>query len=144
MKKYQKLHDGIYMGGADDVEDMVKNEKCDVIIDLRDEVSAPSTENPNLEYIHIPLIDGEQTEDQDQSLKNAINTVIQASKEGKTVAFHCAAGRNRTGSVAIGTLISLGLFDTYEDAEKEAQRLRPEIIIKKPLKESLNRMFPKE
>jgi len=38
-KNYQELvNNRIYIGGADDVEDLMKNEKIDIIFDLRAEV----------------------------------------------------------------------------------------------------------
>jgi hypothetical protein len=43
MSTYQKLHDGIFIGGATDIEELVSHEGCNVIIDLRSEASEPST-----------------------------------------------------------------------------------------------------
>jgi protein-tyrosine phosphatase len=93
--------------------------------------------------MHLPIVEDEEGNGQDDALQKAISKVVESYKAGKKVAFHCSAGRNRTGSVAIGTLLSLGLSDTIENAEKEAQRIRPEINVKASLKESLQRLFPK-
>lgn len=139
---YHELHKGIFIGGAKDIEDAVNKEGCNVVIDLRSETSEPSTTAQKVEYIHIPIVEDEEGSGQDDALQKAIETVVEANKAGKKVAFHCTAGRNRTGSVAIGTLLSLGLSDSIENAEKKAQDVRPEINVKATLKESLERLFP--
>lgn len=139
---YHELHKGIFIGGAKDIEDAVNKESCNVVIDLRSEATEPSTTAENIEYIHIPIVEDEDGSGQDEALQKAIETVVEAYNAGKKVAFHCSAGRNRTGSVAIGTLLSLGLSDSIENAEKKAQGVRPEINVKVPLKETLQRLFP--
>jgi protein-tyrosine phosphatase len=140
--RYHELHERILIGGANDIEDAVKQEGCNVVIDLRSEAPEPSTTSKNVEYIHIPIVEDGGGNGQDDALHRAIETVVESYKVGKKVAFHCSAGRNRTGSVAIGTLLSLGRSDTIENAEKEAKRIRSEINVKTPLKESLERLFP--
>jgi len=72
-----------------------------------------------------------------------IDYVIQAQKEGKKVYFHCSGGRNRTGTVAMGTLLQMGKANTVEDAEKQAVAIRPIINVKPELKEVLHNMFEK-
>jgi protein-tyrosine phosphatase len=47
---------------------------------------------------HYPIV--ENRNDQEESIKSAIQAVTEAVKEGKKVFFHCAGGRNRTGTVA--------------------------------------------
>jgi len=53
-KNYNELvKNRIYFGGADDVKDMMENEKADVIFDLR----AESHENKSgYDRIHIPIV----------------------------------------------------------------------------------------
>ena len=65
-KNYQELvKDHSYIGGADDVEDMMGNEKVDVIFDVRAE--AP-TEVSKCNRIHSPILDDAAL--QDESVKN--------------------------------------------------------------------------
>ena len=57
-KKYHALHeDKIFMGGAAEVEAMVKNEGVEVVIDLRGEATECAYPNANVEWIQIPLGD---------------------------------------------------------------------------------------
>ncbi|OPH62169.1 hypothetical protein BC351_02765 [Paenibacillus ferrarius] len=112
-KEYQSLHeDRIFIGSAGDVTRLIEEEQCDVIVDLRAEVEEISLPE-YVERIHIPLID--QQESQEEQILSAANEVVRHYREGKKVALHCAAGRSRTGSVAIVTLLSLGLFSDIED-----------------------------
>ena len=137
-KNYQELvKDRIYIGGADDVEDMMENEKVDIIFDLRAE--APKEES---EYnrMHSPIVD--DADQQDESVKKSIDHVVNAYNEGKNVYFHCQGGSNRTGTVAIGTLLALGKASTIEEAEEMAKTARPKINVKPEMKESLKRIFP--
>ncbi|QOK29962.1 dual specificity protein phosphatase family protein (plasmid) [Cytobacillus oceanisediminis] len=135
-KNYHELiKDRIYIGGADDVKEMIRNEKADVIFDLR-------AEAPEADYdrIHSPIVD--DAENQDESIKLSIEHVVNAYNEGKKVYFHCAGGSNRTGTVAIGSLLSLGKAKTIEEAEEMAKAARPKINVKPEMKESLHRLFP--
>ncbi|MCM3708800.1 dual specificity protein phosphatase family protein [Cytobacillus firmus] len=135
-KNYHELiKDRIYIGGADDVKEMLRNEKAEVIFDLR-------AEAPEVDYdrIHSPIVD--DAENQDESIKQSIEHVVNAYNEGKKVYFHCAGGSNRTGTVAIGSLLSLGKAKTIEEAEAMAKTARPKINVKPEMKESLHRLFP--
>ena len=137
-KNYQELvKDRIYIGGADDVEDMMENEKVDVIFDLRAE--AP-TEESKYNRVHSPIVD--DADQQDESIKKSIDQVVNAYNEGKNVYFHCQGGSNRTGTVAIGTLLALGKASTIEEAEEMAKTVRPKINVKPEMKESLKRIYP--
>ncbi|MCA1318948.1 dual specificity protein phosphatase family protein [Bacillus tianshenii] len=137
-KSYQALMENIFIGGADQAREAHQNEGLDVIIDLR-------AESDNLEdglpRIHLPIVDDEAK--QDESVKRAIDYVVQAQKEGKKVYFHCSGGRNRTGTVAMGTLLQMGKANTVEDAEKQAVAIRPIINVKPELKEVLHNMYQK-
>ncbi|SEM55144.1 thioredoxin reductase (NADPH) [Mesobacillus persicus] len=137
-KNYQALiKDRVFIGGADDVQDVMETEKADVIFDLRAE--AP-TENSDFNRIHRPIVDDK--ENQEESVKQAIDHVLDAYHKGKKVYFHCGGGSNRTGTVAIGTLLALGEANTIDEAEAKAQSVRPKIKVKPEMKEALKRIFP--
>ena len=137
-KNYQELvKDRIYIGGADDVEEMMKNEKVDIIFDLRAE--AP-TEESKYNRVHSPIVD--DADRQDESVKKSIDHVMNAYHEGKNIYFHCQGGSNRTGTVAIGTLLALGKASTIEEAEEMAKNARPKISVKPEMKEALKRIYP--
>ena len=137
-KNYQELvKDRIYIGGADDVEEMMKNEKIDIIFDLRAE--AP-TEESKYNRVHSPIVDDADL--QEESIKKSIDHVMNAYNEGKNVYFHCQGGSNRTGTVAIGTLLALGKVSTIEQAEEMAKNARPKINVKPEMKEALKRIYP--
>ncbi|WP_312880216.1 hypothetical protein [Paenibacillus phytorum] len=58
VKNYQALHeDKIFFGGAADVEDMVKNEGVEVVVDLRGEATECAYPDANVEWIQVPLGD---------------------------------------------------------------------------------------
>lgn len=137
-KQYQELLDGrIYIGGADDVPELMKNEKVDIVFDLRAE--APNNET-NYSRMHSPIVD--DADHQDESIRTAIDHVVTAYHEGKNIYFHCQGGSNRTGTVAIGTLLTLGKASSIEEAEEMAKHARPKINVKPQMKEALKRLFP--
>lgn len=137
-KNYQELIEGrIFIGGADDALAAIENEKADLSVDLRAEAKDDYTHENR---VHSPIVD--DADEQDESVKKSIDLVVNAYKEGKKVYFHCAGGSNRTGTVAIGTLLALGKADTIEEAEAMAQAARPKIKVKPALKETLARLYP--
>jgi protein-tyrosine phosphatase len=137
-KNYHELFkDRIYIGGADDVNDLLENEKVDIVFDLRAE--APK-EEAKYNRVHSPIVD--DVDHQDESVKKSIDRVVSAYNEGKNVYFHCQGGSNRTGTVAIGTLLALGKADTIKEAEEIAKKARPKINVKPEMKEALKRIFP--
>jgi protein-tyrosine phosphatase len=137
-KNYNELiKDRIYIGGADDVNDVMANEKADIIFDLRAE--APEYKS-DFNRFHSPIVD--DCEHQDESIKKSIEHVVNAYNEGKKVYFHCGGGSGRTGTVAVGTLLSLGKAKTIEEAEEMAKAARPKVKVKPQMKESLQRIFP--
>ncbi len=139
MKAYQSLQEGnLFIGAASDAEAMVSEEGCEVIVDLRAEALTPSVQGEGVAYIHIALAD--QTEDQEEKLKQAIEHVVEAYNDGKKVGFHCAGGRSRAGSVAVGVLVALGLADKLEDAEEKVRSVRPEVQVHPALKASLMKL----
>ena len=113
-QNYQALmKDRIFIGGVADIQEMMDKEQVDVIYDLRAET--PTEESP-YNRVHTPIVD--DADRQDESVKAAINQVVADYNEGKKVYFHCSGGRNRTGTVAIGTLLELGEAKTIEEAEQ--------------------------
>ena len=137
-RNYQELiEDGIFIGGADDAVDVMENERVDVIVDLRAESTNISSDS-NL--IYCPIVD--DADQQDESVNNAINLVVNSYNDGKKVFFHCGGGSNRTGTVAIGTLLALGEATTIAEAEEKAKTIRPKINVKPAMKDSLKRIFP--
>ncbi|MBM6384952.1 protein-tyrosine phosphatase family protein [Paenibacillus sp. FSL K6-2862] len=60
---------------------------------------------------------------------------------GKKVAFHCGGGKGRTGTVAAGILLELGLANMFEDAEIRAKSIRSIINIKPMQKELLKEIY---
>lgn len=136
-KNYQALiKDRIFIGGADDVDDVLQNEKADIVFDLRAEAPNVSLDNNR---IHSPIVD--DADQQDESIKRAVNNVISAYNEGKTVYFHCGGGSNRTGTVAIGTLLALGQAKDIEEAEEKAKSVRSKIKVKPEMKDALRRIY---
>jgi len=134
---HELLKDRIYIGGADDIHDVMKNEKVDIAFDLRAE--APKEESP-YNRVHSPIVD--DADQQDVSVKKSIDHVVNAYKEGKNVYFHCQGGSNRTGTVAMGTLLALGEAKTIEEAEEIAKAARPKINVKPEMKKALKRIYP--
>ncbi|WP_141432956.1 dual specificity protein phosphatase family protein [Bacillus sp. 03113] len=137
-KNYQELiKNRIFIGGADDIQDVLEQDKVDIVFDLRSENSEKST---TYNRVHSPIVD--DANQQDESVNQAIDQVIKAYNEGKKVYFHCGGGSNRTGTVAIGTLLTLGEAKTLDEAESKAKVIRPKINVKPELKEALKRIFP--
>lgn len=137
-KNYHTLiKDRIHIGGADDIKELLNNEKVDVIYDLR-------AESPKIEVkynrVHSPIVD--DADHQEEAIKKSIDHIVNTYNEGKNLYFHCQGGSNRTGTVAIGTLLALGMADTIEEAEKIAKTARPKINVKPEMKEALKRIFP--
>lgn len=138
-KEYQELvKDRIFIGGAADAPTAVEAEQIDLVVDLRAEVTEGEYEYLR---VHSPIVD-DSDQHQDESIKKAINQVVDAYNDGKKVYFHCAGGSNRTGTVALGTLLALGEAESIEQAESQAVAIRSKINVKPPLKESLHRIFP--
>jgi protein-tyrosine phosphatase len=135
---HELLENRIYIGGADDVKEMLENEKVDVVFDLRAEAPEGIT---GYNRVHSPIVD--DAADQDESIKKSIEHVVNAYNGGKNIYFHCQGGSNRTGTVAVGTLLKLGKASTIENAEEIAKSARPKINVKPEMKDALKRIFPK-
>lgn len=128
------------MGGAQDVQTMVDTEGVEVVVDLREEAEQCAASGTGLQWVKVPLGD-EADEPQEQLLHTAIKAVVDAYNEGKKVAFHCGGGKGRTGTVAYGTLLELGLAESIEDAEQKAKNIRPILNIKPAQRKSLESIY---
>ncbi|PZD95931.1 protein tyrosine phosphatase [Paenibacillus sambharensis] len=141
-RSYDSLVDNrIYMGGAKDVEDMVKREGVSVIVDLREEAAGCAYPSDDVKWIKAGLSD-EAAEVQAEELKTAIDQVIDAYNRGEKVGFHCGGGKGRTGAVAVGTLLKLGLSRSLEEAEQQAKSRRPVLNVKPKQREALELLYP--
>ena len=67
---------------------------------------------------------------------------MSAYRDGKKVAFHCGGGKGRTGTVAAGVLLELGLCSTLGEAEAAAKAIRPVVNIKPDQREALESLYP--
>ncbi|MEX1031094.1 MAG: dual specificity protein phosphatase family protein [Paenibacillaceae bacterium] len=129
------------MGAASDVEAMVKNEGIEVVVDLRGEATECAYPEAQVEWIQIQLGDNAE-QPQTEGFKQAIQAVTDAYRDNKKVAFHCAGGRGRTGAVAAGVLIQLGLAASIDEAEAKSKSIREIINIKPAQREALNKIYP--
>ena len=140
-KQYHALiEDRIYFGGANDVQQMADEENIDVVVDLREEATGCAASQPHLIWTQIPLGDHALVPESDL-FKDAINAVVSAYREGKKVAVHCGGGRGRTGTVAAGVLLELGLCSTVEEAEAKAKLIRPVLSIKPEQRVALEQIY---
>ncbi|WP_017729277.1 hypothetical protein [Halalkalibacterium ligniniphilum] len=81
---YQSLLNGIFICGVPAVRTVTAQENVQIAIDLRAE--ADENEDKDIHRIHIPLVDGKPN--QADLLQKAIDSVVQAYKEGKQVVLH--------------------------------------------------------
>ena len=140
-KTYQALiNDRIYFGGAKDVPAMVENESVQVVVDLREESQACESSASSVDWIKIPLGDN-STEPEHKLFAQAIQAVVSAYHQNRKVAFHCGGGKGRTGTVAVGVLLELGLCKTIDEAEAMAKSIRPVISIKPDQRASLLKLY---
>lgn len=138
---YQALiADRIYFGGANDVPAMVKNDGIQVVVDLREESQACESSDPAVTWIKIPLGDN-ATEPEYKLFAQAIQAVVSAYHQDKKVAFHCGGGKGRTGTVAVGVLLELGICKTIDEAETMAKSIRPVINVKPDQRASLEKLY---
>ncbi|WP_059106106.1 protein-tyrosine phosphatase family protein [Shouchella shacheensis] len=136
-KHYQELIPNlVFIGGAASAEEVAKTHEINKVFDLRAE---SSDEDKTGKRVHLPIID--DADKQDDSVKTAIRTVKKEYDQGNSVYFHCSGGKNRTGTVAIGLLLELGLAHSIKEAEEKAVSIRPEISIKPEMKETLGRLY---
>lgn len=140
-KPYQALYDNkIFMCGAADVEQVVKNEQVEAIVDLRGEATQCAYPDGDVQWVQVALGD-DAGENQEALLKEAAGEVVKAYREGKKVAFHCNGGKGRTGAVAVATLIELGVCKTIAEAEELAKSIRPVLNVKPAQKVALQKLY---
>ena len=125
------------------------------VVDLRtsDELTGDGRfEHPDVQFRHIPIIDSLEEVNSDgleaepvgdvlleryqdwlagsaQSFASALTAIAASVDEGRTVAFHCTAGKDRTGVLAALILGGLGVGDDvivadYARSEGVAEHLR--------------------
>lgn len=119
---------------------MVENDKIQVVVDLREESQACESSAPEVNWIKIPLGDN-ATEPEHKLFAQAIQAVVSAYHQQQKVAFHCGGGKGRTGTVAVGVLLELGICKTIAEAEAMAKSIRPVISIKPDQRASLVRLY---
>jgi predicted protein tyrosine phosphatase len=142
-KSYQALHeDRIFIGSAADSEEMVNREQCTVIIDLRAEAPGPPKASGKARTVRVPLVDDLQIAGQEETIQQAIGEVLEAYRAGHKVGIHCAAGRARTGTVAAGVLLSLGLSSDVDEAEERVKTIRESVQINPVQKQALHKLYP--
>lgn len=135
------LADAIFFGAAADVQQIADEEGVQVVVDLREESSGCAANNPGLTWIQVPL--GDHAEQPEADLfRDAIQAVVAAYRAGRKVAFHCGGGKGRTGAVATGVLLELGICKTVPEAEAKAKEIRPIINIKPNQRIALEQLYP--
>lgn len=141
-KPYHELIAGrIYFGGAQDIQQMADEEGIAVVVDLRAESTGCAASQPELLWVQIPLGDNAE-QPEDELFRDAIGAVVEAYQQGKKVAFHCGGGKGRTGTVAAGVLLELGVCKTLPEAAALAKTIRPVINIKPDQYLSLRHLYP--
>lgn len=141
-KSYHQLITGhVYLGGAGDVAAMVEQDGVQVIVDLREESNGCAAAAADVIWTKIPLGD-DPAQDQAALFKAAIDAVVTAYRAGQKVGFHCGGGKGRTGTVAVGVLLELGLCQTLEEAEAKVKAIRPIISMKPAQRAALQQLYP--
>lgn len=139
---YQALvPDRIFFGAADDAQAMVDHERIDVVVDLRGEATGCAATGPGLRWVHIPLADNAQVLEP-QLFADAVQAVTAAFRAGQRVGFHCGGGKGRTGTVAVGVLLALGVCRSLDEAEAMAKGIRPVIHVKPDQRAALELLYP--
>ena len=143
MANYHELIEGkVYIGGEAALMEALREQEISDVFDLRDTGTEAEGFPEDVTWHHYPIV--EDAEGQEGSVHAAILAVKEAVKEDRTVYFHCAGGRNRTGTVATGLLLELGLASTVEDAVRLAKEKRPDINIKSEMIDVLNGFYSAE
>jgi len=140
MTNYHELIEGkVYIGGENALLEALQEQKISDVFDLRDSCTKTEGFPEHVTRHHFPIVEDESG--QEGSVQEAIQAVTAAVKSGKTVYFHCAGGRNRTGTVATGVLLELGHATTVEEAEALAKERRPDINIKQDMRDVLRALI---
>ncbi|MGG1690820.1 protein-tyrosine phosphatase family protein [Heyndrickxia ginsengihumi] len=140
MANYHELIKGkVYIGGVDDIQDVVKHHGVTDVFDLRENGTEPEGFPKEATRHAYPIV--EDQVGQDESVKRAIAAVKEAVNQNKKVYIHCSGGRNRTGTIASGLLLELGHASTVAEAEQKAKEVRSIIEIKPEMKQVLKRLY---
>lgn len=138
---YDALIDGkVFFGGAKDVKDMVQVEGVKLVVDLREESEGCAYPEAEVRWVKVPLGD-EAHEPQADLFRKAILEVAGAYRDGIKVGFHCGGGRGRTGTVAVGVLMELGMAGSLQEAEAQAKAKRPSIAVKPAQWDALREIY---
>ncbi|MEK5357937.1 protein-tyrosine phosphatase family protein [Paenibacillus sp. FSL L8-0709] len=141
MANYHELIEGkVYIGGENALLEALQEQEITDVFDLRDTGTKAEGFPDHVTRHHFPIVEDESG--QEGSVQATIQAVTAAVNSGKTVYFHCAGGRNRTGTVATGVLLELGHAATVEEAEALAKEKRPDINIKQDMREVLKGFYP--
>ncbi|GAE24669.1 hypothetical protein JCM9140_613 [Halalkalibacter wakoensis JCM 9140] len=74
------------MCGEKEVSNITDSELITYVVDLRAEATDSVVPNEQIDWIHIPLVDGERN--QLKNLEKAISFVVEAFKDNKRVVLH--------------------------------------------------------
>jgi protein-tyrosine phosphatase len=139
---YHELIEGkVYIGGEAALLQALQEQEITDVFDLRDTGTEAEGFPANVTRHHHPIVEDE--DGQEGAIHGAILAIKEAVNQNKSVYFHCAGGRNRTGTVATGLLIELGLAGSVEEAEQLAITKRPDINIKPEMINVLNGFYSK-
>ncbi|MBY3621333.1 protein phosphatase [Paenibacillus sp. VTT E-133280] len=140
MANYHALIENkVYIGGENALLEALKENEITDVFDLRDNGTEAEGFPTEVTRHHFPIVEDEAG--QGSYVKAAIQAVTDAVNSGKTVYFHCAGGRNRTGTVATGVLLELEMASTVEEAEALAKEKRPDINIKQEMRDVLRGFY---
>lgn len=136
------VKDRIFFGGVADVQDAVKNEQVDLIVDVRVKgVSEEEQLASATTYIHRPIADEDQAEVIAKSIQIGAQEIIAAYNDGKKVFFHCGSGGGRAGVMAVATLMELGTAQSLEEAEQKVKDARSIVNIRPNMKDALEQLY---
>ncbi|MRN52724.1 protein-tyrosine phosphatase family protein [Paenibacillus monticola] len=140
MANYHELVQGkVFIGGENGLLEALGEQEISDVFDLRDNGTKAEGFPDKVNRHHYPIVEDEAG--QEASVQAAIQAVKEAVNSGKTVYFHCSGGRNRTGTVATGLLLELGLASTVDEAEALAKEKRPDINIKQEMRDVLKGFY---
>ena len=134
---YDELIAGrVYFGGADDAEQVVREQEIDKVVDVR--VNG-RLEQVDYTYVHKPIAD--ESEHIADSIKEGVEEVVKAYEAGENVYFHCGSGGGRAGVMAVATLMELGLAKSLDEAEAMTKQARSKVNIRPNMREALEQLY---
>lgn len=128
------IPDRIFVGGVDAINKIEEKEAIDVIYDLRKTVNG---ELPSDKSIHKPIIEDEK------SVREAVQAVMNDYHAGKNVYFHCNTGRGRGGTIATAILMELNEASSVDEAEEKVKSIRSSTNVRPAFKEVLKNLYEK-